>query len=123
MEVNYGNARTAFFHFNNTVIMNCNIHGLLRKSRAKNVLGKKVQYKLLSYFTEGSLIVQCKTYGFIYKPHCVPRRSTTEKRKCTCYVQDSDIRGCGIFCNYIPPDILSPYKDISRNNCRTFFVI
>jgi hypothetical protein len=102
--------------------MNCNIHGLLSKSRAKNVLGEKVQYKLLSNFTQGSLIVQCKTCGFIYKPHWVPRMSTTRKHKHTCYVKDSNIKGYGVFCNYIPPDILSTYKDISRNNCRTFFV-
>jgi hypothetical protein len=55
MEVNYGNTRTTLIDFSNTVITNCNIHGLLSKSRAKNVLGEKVQYKLLSNFTEVSL--------------------------------------------------------------------
>jgi hypothetical protein len=42
--------------------MNCKTHGLLSKSTARNVLGEKVLYKLLSNFTEESLIVQCRTY-------------------------------------------------------------
>lgn len=118
MEVNYGNTWTAFMHLNNLVIMNCNTHGLLSKSWAKSFLAEKVQYTLLSNFTEGTLIVQSKTCGFIYKSHWVPR-SLTEKRKFTLCTR---LCGCRIFCNYMPPDILSPCKDISWNNCRTFFV-